>query len=125
MEKEGQPAFMVYNFIKPYYPSGVEGVVFVDLVFNIPSDDGGEGLSCYDAQVDKAIENLKGYAVTPFVFKISYVLSRYTRFLVFLTTHSTPDDGLLWNVPDAKGAVSVSEVSSFTVLFLGLLLTPL
>jgi hypothetical protein len=39
--------------------------------------------------------------------------------MVFLTTHSTPDSGLLWNVPCGNGAVAVQEVSCLVSVSFG------
>ena len=111
LDHEGDPSFLVYNAIKPFYPAGTGQASFINLTYNIPDDDGGAGLARYNRDVEQAIKKLSEYVFLPFMhFSHCHDFS-HTRFLVFLTTHSTPDTGLLWNVPGSNGAVAVTEVS--------------
>jgi hypothetical protein len=115
LHHEGDPSFLVYNAIKPFYPPGTHPAVFINLVYNIPDDNGRAGLRHYSLDVDEAITKLSKYAVLELIcFPIDSHFS-YGRFVVFLTMHSTPNGGLLWNVPGRKGAVAVEQVSGFTM----------
>jgi hypothetical protein len=118
LDHEGDPSFLVYNAIKPFYPPGTLPAVFINLIYNIPDNDGGAGLRRYGLDVDDAIAKLSKYAVLELIcFPIDSHFS-YGRFVVFLTMHSTPNSGLLWNVPGGKGAVAVEQVNSSTVCLL-------
>jgi hypothetical protein len=118
LDHEGDPSFLVYNAIKPFYPQGTRPAVFINLVYNIPDDDDGAGLGRYSLDLDEAITKLSKYAALELIcFPIDSHFS-YRRFVVFLTTHSTPNSGLLWNVPGGKGAVAVEQVSSSTMCLL-------
>ncbi|KAF8228434.1 hypothetical protein L208DRAFT_1379353 [Tricholoma matsutake] len=99
MDHEGDPSFLIYNAIKPFYPSGTLQATYISLVYNIPDNDGGAGLHQYNESIDQVITKFSG-------------CFSYTQFIVFLTTHSTPDSGLLWNVPGGKGAVAVQQLDS-------------
>ena len=63
LDHEGDPSFLVYNTIKPFYLPGTCPAIFINLVYNIPDDDGGAGLHWYTQDVDQAIKKLSGYAV--------------------------------------------------------------
>ncbi|KAF8235820.1 hypothetical protein L208DRAFT_1376400 [Tricholoma matsutake] len=60
MDHEGNPSFLVYNVIKPFYPSGTCQATFINLVYNIPNDDGGAGLCQYNESIDQAITKFSG-----------------------------------------------------------------
>jgi hypothetical protein len=65
MDHEGDPSFLVYNAIKPFYPSGTRQAAFISLVYNIPDDDGGAGLRQYNESIDQAITKFSGYTALP------------------------------------------------------------
>lgn len=64
----------------------------------------------------QAIKNLSGQLIGCVSILINYYssnnTSRYRRFLVFISTHSTPDDGWFWVQPAPnEGSMSPSKVS--------------
>jgi hypothetical protein len=67
LDHEGDPSFLVYNAIKPFYPTTTCQATFINLVYNIPDDDKGAGLSLYNRDVDQAITKLSEYAALPFM----------------------------------------------------------
>ena len=63
LDHEGDPSFLVYNTIKLFYLPGTCPAIFINLVYNIPDDEGGAGLRWYTQDVDQAIKKLSGYAI--------------------------------------------------------------
>src|SRR5882757_1237189 len=67
LDHEDDPSFLVYNAIKPFYPTTTCQATFINLVYNIPDDNKGVGLSLYNQDVDQAITKLSEYAALPFM----------------------------------------------------------
>jgi hypothetical protein len=74
LDHEGDPSFLVYNYLKPYYPPGTKQSTYISLCYNIPDDDGGAGLARYEGDVGRAIAKLSGY-VTIFIERFPVSLS--------------------------------------------------
>lgn len=55
LDYEGNPSYLVYNAIKPFYPTETRQAIYINLVYNIPDDDGGVGMDQYGQDVDQAI----------------------------------------------------------------------
>jgi hypothetical protein len=60
IDHEGDPSYLVYNFLKPYYPPGSKQTAYINLSYNVPDDDGGAGFARYERDVDRAIAQLSG-----------------------------------------------------------------
>lgn len=58
LDHEGDPSFLVYNAIKPFFSTGTCQATFINLVYNIPLNDMGAGLARYNKDVDQAITQL-------------------------------------------------------------------
>ena len=69
LDNEGDPSFLVYNAIKLFYPAGTRQATFINLVYNIPGDDGGVGLDQYNRDVDQAITKLNKYVTLTLAFR--------------------------------------------------------
>ncbi|KXN81444.1 hypothetical protein AN958_04585 [Leucoagaricus sp. SymC.cos] len=93
------PARLVYSHIKSYFPGENTGLklAFIEVEYNLRSSSSQTGLR-------------KKLA------KIAETLSEYKQFIVFISTHSTPDDGCLWSEPNPSPH-SVTPSVLFSYLF--------
>jgi hypothetical protein len=48
LDHEGDPSFLVYNAIKLFSLTTICQATFINLVYNIPDDNGGVGLGLYN-----------------------------------------------------------------------------
>jgi hypothetical protein len=104
----GHPVNMVYHQIAPFYPQ--EGSSLFDLEFDFGDEN---GLKAYENNLSNILPSLQGYVfVLPAKMPFFDFLHRFQRFIVFLSTHSTPDEGLLWFAGDGSGAATVEDVST-------------
>ena len=102
--QEGDVGYTAYLHILPYYPNAL----FVGLEFSL-SDS--EGVEEYHAQIDHAVQRLQKYGQSFGYVDLQILITpRYDRFLVFITTHSTPDKGMLW-FGHEHAAVPANEVA--------------
>ena len=101
--QEGDGGYSAYLHILPYYPNAL----FIGLEFSLSDSKGRKE---YDAQINRAIPGLQKYGQY-FESVDTHVLiaPRYDRFLVFITMHSTPDEGFLWFGPK-EAAMPPGEV---------------
>jgi hypothetical protein len=106
---EGDPAYMVFNQVKEYYPRNPPAL-FINLTFNFQSV---AGMNHYMVQVEEAMGALSWWvSFRVVIVHILLTLLSYKSILVFLTTHSTPKTHLIWHTPEGKGALTVEDVGN-------------
>jgi hypothetical protein len=104
----GHPVNIVYHQIAPFYPQ--EGSSLFDLEFDFGSEN---GLKTYEKNLSNILPSLQRCVfVLPAKIPFFDSLYRFQRLIVFLSTHSTPDEGLLWYAGDGSGSATVQDVST-------------
>ena len=67
LDYEGDPSYLVFNAIKPFYPTTICQATYINLVYNIPNDDGGAGMTRYAQDIDQAVAKLSKYVIPLFM----------------------------------------------------------
>jgi hypothetical protein len=114
----GDPAFLTSQFLRAYYPPRSPTVLeYFHVRFNIDPDKAASQRS-HERKMSEIKNKLQKYmSFTPFSFMSADACSRahIEHVLVFVFTHSDPENGFLHCQADFKSEISVSEVRSTTI----------
>ena len=59
-DHKGDPSYLVFNGIKPYFTKGALPALYINITYSFPSDDDGVGMEKYVKDIKKAVAKLAG-----------------------------------------------------------------
>lgn len=108
----GNPPVLTFHDLYQWFPTGQ--VVYVDVPFNL---DTKGGQARFERKVTSVVKRLVEGDLKMLVVFESFTLTTVTncfgsfkRFLIFISTHSEPDEGWLHSEGESGGAISVKNV---------------